>query len=1090
MMSVYRLNSAGVTFRVSIYLWLPIFILPMTTHGQAASMQDTDITITNNYHFPVNQTIRVIPQGLGWKSFPSEQEGESFNDVQVESDGLWVHVKLDPGASAMYRYGHDSENSSRNTCPSKLKDVFLSGLPKIIHTQDGQDVRLFDLSLVEIANDYKEFHKDASLKRKRIMEFIQSNKSQLRFELQRQASGTLVNTLVYYTEINLVNTYGITVKYETSAFGEVEAAIDLKVLDRQSENAYLALAKFLPATEKEDAAIRWKGAIQDIPWLGQSPGRTIRSHRWDRDVNWLFIKNGDSMSGLMADFTPGMTRLIRNMYHCINDFMVNEVVLGDPRGWHMLSEYSCSNDIGGYVKRDYVIPLPEEIQRTRYRCVRREKCSVQDLDREFIVWAGYQKGQADKHGIAIDLGVGDVEFGTSYFPHATLAENFQYWKTEGLQGEKWWPYHCTAWKTAKEEIRRDMMIANALGMKWIRIHHLDSTVEPKKEPKTDAFMHKREPWLMEYMDFMVQTAQETGLYLYLDVTLSPEQAGEMAEKYGETTPYFEIQNEILLHGIDTDLVPYWKALLEQVKRRSKAKVALTGGPIFLSLFPKLDELGVDNDVIGHHCYIDRRQIPHVFADYALAMGGYATHHNKIPVTSEIGWRFITRDTLAQQAEHFREIFHAYLSQQAVPLVGQFQFQETFCVPPVSRGAVRHYELLHVDRSPKPQARVYRDFIREYSGPQAPINQLRVTIEDKEISPADQVIIPVLFENLTNESLVLQTSLVLPSGLQATGETENQFTLGPHDSYKLERQLAATNDLKPGRYHLFEKVQLANRILCGWGILSNIQSPPLDLEKPLPANVIYELGLEALKSYGLENVKMVVFGKKAPALEIDWALYVYESLRCATGADIARFGDSDPETADLLKTGNVILVGNERSNLVVATLVKKLGIELGGTPAGTGVVKIIANPYAEGSWILMITGANDKGIEKAASDLLYRYWRYAKDAMTFRMGAQTQGQEAKREEKDEMDEDMSWDIQVPDQVKAKETVTIRVFRMTEPPVPAGNMEVWAVFDGKEVLVGTSNPAGELTCVFTESGRYELKLGKNGIFTKIVSVERDN
>jgi hypothetical protein len=534
-------------------------------------------------------------------------------------------------------------------------------------------------------------------------------------------------------------------------------------------------------------------------------------------------------------------------------------------------------------------------------------------------------------------------------------------------------------------------------------------------------------------------------------------------------------------------VPYWKSLRDHVKKeRPDCKVLLTGGPLFLGMYPKLDELSMNMDAVGHHCYIDRREIPQAFADYALAIGGYASRRNQIPVNSELNWRFITRDTLEQQALHFKEIYEPFLTQQAIPVVMQFQFQETFCVPPKSRGALRHYEVLRFDRTLKPQGYVYRDFVRQYSSSNAPINNLDITIDKQGITPGQQLMVPVTFKNISIQKIEVKSDLVLPDGLKSVDNESLRFSLRPQETKVVNRVIKAEKDLKPGYYHIFEKTAFQDKLFFGWGVLNYQHQPELALDPPAAEDVTYEMGLDGLRAFDLSQVDAVIFGAEAPALEVDWALYVLESLRSATGADIQRFKNTDPEAQKILQSGNLILVGNPKSNAFIARVADAVNEAIHAPEKDAGWVTILDNPFSEGHKILLLSGADEKAVEKAASDFLYRYWRHAKDAITFRVGMHSEQYQA-QPVREEAEEDVPLELIIPDQARVGQKIRILVYRSSEPPGPATGKTVWLISNSSRTLLGETSTTGELFYTFEKTGRYEIQAGRSSQSKKIIEIQ---
>ena len=380
------------------------------------------------------------------------------------------------------------------------------------------------------------------------------------------------------------------------------------------------------------------------------------------------------------------------------------------------------------------------------------------------------------------------------------------------------------------------------------------------------------------------------------------------------------------------------------------------------------------------------------------------------------------------------------------------------------------------RSPKPQAWAYRDVIRKYGNPEDPVNTLQITLDKQNIVPGQTLTASFMFRNIGRHAIEVKTDCVLPEGLRPADEKQAVFTLQPQETYRLDRRILADKELRPGYYHIFEKAALSNGLFFGWGILACTRQPTLELEGAVSSEVVYRPHRESLNAFDLSAVDAVIFGKEAPALEVDWALYIYESLRSAAGADIDRFSDTDPEARELLKRGNLILVGSPKSNRFVATLVQTGGLDLALPKDNFGLVQIAENPYSEGRKLLLISGDTPEAIQKAASDFLFRYWRHAKDALTFRVGMHSEYYQLQKSTPPQSEENEFLQLSVPETVQAGQRVRILVYRTSEPPEPAAGEPVWSVFDGVETFLGETNATGELYYAFKKPGRYTIRIDK--------------
>jgi hypothetical protein len=1066
------------------------------------------LQVSNHYSFPIREPISFAissallsdpEQGLQAVIRGGERHGEII-PVQVAADAdseetngqriATMEIELAPGESNLYTFiarGSKKSDSSKNNHleSPEILDNFPSGLPRQVRLHSGKELSLFDIRTFEIVDsaDLKETSNPSDLQRLLHRLSMQESQALLladsdseTYTLQASAKGPVKSKLTYSGRVTHQNEYELTVEYTFYSKGIVDVAVLMERAAGNHDKGYLGVIKDLRADSNETATMRWKGDLHELNWGANSFTGFVRSHFWGRDVSWLAVSDYKGLSrALLADFVPGLSRKNSDgIYRPVNDFLVNELVLGHNQGWQMVSAISGANpQQPNYIRESHVLPASGEKIRLNYRYL----TSVENVDaanQAFNTYAGYRSAQSGDGNLVIDFGVKEVSFGTSYFPHSTFGENFEYWKSAGLSGERWWPVFKN-WHYFKEDIKRDMRIARAMGLDLIRIHHFDA-------PRFEGSYLKSEAgaWMLEYLDFMVSTAEASGLKIFLDFRLSPEDAKMVAEKYGQTIRFFEMENETLLLGVRDEQPDRWTAVRNGIKEVDpKLPVFVTGGPNFQSLYERLDDLDVTVDAIGQHAYVDGRQVPENVKDSAIALGGYASRKGKIPLNSEYNWRFITRETEQQQADHFEEIYESFLSQRAVPILLQFQFNETFAVPPKNRGALRHYEVLRSDRTLKPQGKAYMEIIRRYAAADHPARVLEIEIPRMEISDGDTFTLPVTIRNLSDRELMLETKALLPAGFSMDDSSkETKLQLMPGQTQIIEREVKVEEGLRPGFYHLFEEIRYDNEIFFGWGHAANRKSPKLNLSRAPLEGVRYVGGTQSLNEIDLSDLNTVLFGADAHSLEVDWALYLYNSLRSSTGAPIQRFSDLDDEVDELLG-GNLLFIGNQRSNTLIQQIEKKLKVDPQSISAGEGLIQVIDSPFAHGKKILIVSGKDPQGIQKAASDLLLRYWQYAKDAASFREGMGSVVSDWISVKPDKGDAGMLL-IKGPIEGRAGEELRFTIMDTAEPPSPSPNQKLIAVSeDGVQLSIGQSDDSGEITYTFQNAGIFDLKVvGRDG------------
>jgi hypothetical protein len=1076
------------------------------------------LNVTNNHPFAIREMLSVpVSAESENAAFVVEQAPAGGGAAQTRplqlhrEDGrvfAWLDVSLDAGASARYSIRPGSAPGAQPAAVIEA-DAFASGLPKIFRTGEGVELPAFDLLIVEDANDLKNFHVDRE-SRVRAALVESAGSSPLHFRKISTRSGPALTEFCYEAEGGRFNDYTLRVVHRVHAGGAIDTDVTVRTRALRTPETYLAIAKLMPAPRATGAVVRWKGDIVSLPAGGASPPRATRSDNWTRDVNWLAFGGetpGRLSRPLLARNVPGLTRVHKDTLRNANDFLVNEYAVGTADGWALLGEIAREHHVlKNYIPVYFEPPAPDEPLVLEYRTLPPGvDYDAQAIDAAFTAFAGYQGASlADGQPGVVDIaiGVAGVQFGTSYFPNSTFAENFEFWRADGIRGgrignfdvHRWWPVfkHPLLFK---EEIRRDMRIVNSFGLDWIRIHHFDSP-----DFREDYIQTGEGKWMLDYIEFMAETARECGLGIFLDFSLSPNDIALVARRFGDVIKYYEIQNEaLIIPGAKPDRFDYWMEARDRIwKERPGAPVFVTGAAQFFALYDGLERRGVTFNATGQHSYVDRREVPAHFRDIAVSLGGYASRRGTHALNSEYNWRMITRETEEAQAEHFTEIATHLFAPRGMPLAFEFQFQETFCVPPRTRGALRHYEPLRVDRTPKPQAFAYMDIIRKYGAADNRLRQLDISVDDDvRLAPGAEFSYNVTIRNVAARPLSLKVTQNLPAGFAPSGGTL-ALDLKPGETRTLTRKARAATELKPGVYHFFAETRYDDDVYFGWGIARHVAKPQLDLDRPVLRNVRYEGGVAMLGQLDLSAFASSVFGEEAPALEVDWALYLYHSLRCATGAPVTREKDSTLPAAEGARK-NLVVVGTPASNALVKAVEERLPASFKKLRDGAGLVACVDAPLGNrGVTWLVVTGADAEGVERAASDLLYRYWRFAKDAASFREGmppieGSWAGTEPERKPARRKTTKTtaartfeSVVLRAPATAKIGEELRVIAMESAEPPGPAGGLRIGVYLGDKRVRTAVTNATGEVVFQLDAPGEYEIRAEKTDAAPRRISV----
>ncbi|MCP4285775.1 MAG: hypothetical protein GY792_15170 [Gammaproteobacteria bacterium] len=1066
------------------------------------SIAEGALKVRNHFKFPLHDYLYVLRSDKG------TQVLENREYVQLVLDAIKGEQAAADQLARAATFPIQLRNNAEARLPGKgtkgisatVRSHFKSGLPSAIRA-GGREVELFDLSFVEIERSSTKAsgdHSDYS----EILKVGEEQKGKTQFKQVELNTGK-AEALVYSGTFHGTNTYRVHVIYTVTDNSCVDVSLALETTEKKISKGYLGLVKHVTCTDSELAYIRWKGDIQPISRTGRSPRRTVRMHQWTGDVTWLgLVDPGKGIRSLMSAYHPALSRPVPDgkvgkivlnpdhtkpneswVYRPVNDFVLNDRVFAKRDGYYMISEIANDLNTENYIGASNVLPDLGETVLLHFRLLEQDnENDTAVIDRAFTAWNGYRKVIKGVSGPHIEYGVENVRFGTSYFPHSTLIENFKYWRVKDAYGQSWWPISASVWEYGKEEIKRDLRIAKALGLDMIRIHWNPNTLNSSLSGGNGHINFFESPNTLNYLDFIFKEIKGNQMDVLFDSFLSAKERDLLLERYSDYIDYYEIENEVLNGGVYNSKLERWKEAIRMTRKKDpSAQVLMTAAQQMLSNYREFVKRAPDVTALGHHAYVDHGHQPTFAKETALSFGNFASRRGYNPINTEFGWRMIARRSEEYQANHFREVFGHFLSQQAVPELFQFQFNENFCVPPETRGALRHYDLLRKDGTAKPQTMEFKKLIRAYAGPEHVVNQVSIEIPDFELKSGQQAV-NVTVKNTCKETVTIASELILPGGLKGKNK-KLSFTLAPGETKQITRSFQVPEDASPGFYHFFEKVTFNEKLHYGWGVGNLVKEPKLDIEQPLIPKVFYKGGVESLKDVELAKVDRIIFGEKASSLEVDWAYYIFFSLRSATGTLIKRYSDQDVlKEKDYKHT--FLLVGNEKTNKLIPMLLRKEDYTIPEGLKDRGIISVCRSKIAQEQRIILITGNTKQLIERAASDFLYRYWRYAKDAITFRrgvewyLGSSRKGPEGSK--KTGEDVSVAVNVSLPDKALVNETIRIQVLSTTEPPGPIGNIVLRAKSDsGISLNLGTSDDSGEIIARFPKPGTYRIFSSKENV-----------
>jgi hypothetical protein len=733
-------------------------------------------------------------------------------------------------------------------------------------------------------------------------------------------------------------------------------------VDETADPAYVAFVRRMTVPGMQEGRLRMNGRVLEG---STSPELWERDFWYTKGVDWVSWVAGDVSIAAINGFTPVPTILRNGNWVDASHFYVWERTRRDADQLYLISEIAGPNP--GQATSSYMPITPYAPMRAgdsldlKWRLAFDETPGTTWEESHLRVFAGYHSVAATDDLAVVDLGVPGVAFGTSYFPYSTLPENFDYYRTPGLNKETWWSFSPDMWMLWREFVPRmltDLHIIRAMGFDWVRLHHLQLLRE----------MDRAEA--LAFLDFYTAAARDLNLKILVDSEGPEEWIAELANRYGDDIQRYEIENEILILGIKPEQPARWKALYHAFKDAAPdADVFLTAAGNN-AMFERLEDLDIPFDRVGLHAYKHGEEWKEAFSSHALGTGGYATDIGKQATLGEFNWKGFTRLSPEVRREEFIATYENMLQPRALPEFFQFHFQETLSVnPSISRSGIRHYETINLDRRPKPEAIELMRMIREYTSADAPVRE--VSIESAEMQFVDgSATAAFTITNNTARPLTLELSPAAFGDIESRLTSPTGISLSPGETAEATVEVLLGPDPEPGTYHHFLKIDYGDQEAYGWGVAANPGAPVFEAEPVLDGYVVYPQGAAIVERIEWDEPLAVAFGPDAPVLEMEMAYILGNTLQSATGRPVRISSTADLTNSWTGGGGTLILVGTATSNPLIGAA---------ADPRATGKGIILLRDPEDGGQRLLLTGDTEKAVQAAATDFVLRYWQNAKDA---------------------------------------------------------------------------------------------------------------
>jgi hypothetical protein len=727
--------------------------------------------------------------------------------------------------------------------------------------------------------------------------------------------------------------------------------------------AYVALVRRVVTPSPSEARMRFNGRELDG---ATTPDTWEGDFRYVHGVDWVQWKTGATTLLSVNGFTPTPSVKHGSTWAEASHFYVWE--LTRPRGdtTYLVSEIAGPNthqSKKGYMAvAPYAEPVQGDTVALKWRLAANDAPPAQWGEIQLREFSGARLVSRAGDTVRADIGVPYVTFGISYFPYSTFTENFDFYRVPAVTSEGFWatsPVMWKQWRTFIPRMRTDLHIVRAMGFDMVRLHHLEllQTLD-----RADA---------LAFLDFYANESRALGLKWLVDTEGPPEWVSAVLRRYADLVTRVELENENLIPGIKPEEPARWSAMYAAAKRAAPAAQVYLTGAGNNSMFDRLRQLGVPFDRVGLHAYKHGPAWKEAYRSHMLGSAGYATELGKAVTLGEFNWKDLTRFSPEVQAQKFAEIYRQVLAPRAIPEVLEFQFHEDLAFNPAVAGTVsRHYEPLGLDRRPKQTAFVAMELMRKYERPDAPTRQMPVHVSEVQfVSGTAEATFTVT--NNTNRAQRVMLTPIAFDGTTTRLITPSSLMLAPHASANGRVALSLPAAAKPGTYHHFIEAKYDSAMSIGWGVASNEGAPTFADSTVLGDRVTYAQGLGVVHGVKWKRPLAVIFGDKSPALELEDAYQLANTLQAATGTPV--WVSSEKDLPDSLAShGTVLLVGTPATNALVAST-----RPVTPTAPGRGTIALDRNGGRE--W-LVLTGSDAKGVEAAVVELELRYWPNAKDAV--------------------------------------------------------------------------------------------------------------
>lgn len=955
-------NEFGNFKKLKIFSAVFLFLNLLSTNGIAQILE-----INNNQPFPVKMPLAVRMR--------NEQGGNlrTSDGKAIQQDGDKIVFIADLPASSSktlkFQNGTSSQKSNRLLLVSPTNDgIEVSYNGKTLEKLSWQ-ILYRDSLPGELKGEPYSTKADFS-----------ANFSPLQIKFTKVSEGMVFDVWRGASEAKDLQ---LTIELKVFHEGFLEINSSLKnVSVNKVKDVYAAVVTRREQPNAQSRTINYDNRLRNFETNDWTNFRVGESRNWyvQRGIDWVKTNfAGNVSSAWMNDFSQSFTvhQKARGKRPArwvgANIPQIGFEAQSKDKDLYILTEIARSN-LKSYAERledNRLMEIGDSANYTSRIAFYRNPPTDEQVDNAFVAYTSYAEQKISGDKIEYQLGVPYTRFGTNYFPYSTLGENFDRLKLPGMDRDAYWaaaPDTVKNWQMFADEIRRDLRIAKTLGFELIRLHHLEliQTVDKKTQ--------------YEYLDFFLGEIKKLKLKALIDARISAADTAELVKRYRDVIDGVEVDNEVLIFGINDDAPAYWKRVYDAVKAVAPEIPVHLTAHTNTGAFDRIEKLGVKFDKIGQHAYSDGIDSQPNMRGFSLAAAAYARKAGKPPIITEWNWRFLTRMTPEDRAKVYAPVFENVLKTRSMPVMYQFQFNESMAMNPAVLKGIRHYEQIWLSRRPKPEAFVLSGLINKYGIPTHPNKLINVEHAIVELDKNAKGTAQYKITNTSKQNLNLKAAIEVPANLKAdfVDSKSASLNLKPNETKTIAVSLQALPTDKspaplPGFYHSFLRLDDGKDLLrYGWAEARLSGTPQID-SATKSKTVVYG---ERVFEFNLNRPLAVVYGDKSPIQDVETAYAIVNTLESAIGRPVKVY-----ELKDLPKNerGALILVGTAKTNQLIAEVGSKIPENL------KSAQEFVANISNGGENWLVLSGAEPLDSERAAMDWVVRFWKYAKDSAARRVG---------------------------------------------------------------------------------------------------------